>query len=59
MPLPSSPARRAYTVGYELSDGEAALYKSVTDYVRIPETYVWRLGPGAETAGTGPAIPVG
>jgi hypothetical protein len=26
--------RRAYTVGYKLSDAEAALYKSVTDYVR-------------------------
>jgi SNF2 family DNA or RNA helicase len=28
------PERRAYTVGYKLSDSEAALYKSVTDYVR-------------------------
>lgn len=28
------PERRAYTVSYELSDAEAALYKEVTDYVR-------------------------
>jgi len=31
---PLFPERRAYTVGYKLSDAEAALYKSVTDYVR-------------------------
>ena len=31
---PLFPERRAYTVSYKLSDGEAALYKSVTDYVR-------------------------
>ena len=31
---PLFPERRAYTVGYKLSDGEASLYKSVTDYVR-------------------------
>src|SRR5713101_1172367 len=28
------PERRAYTVGYKLSLGEADLYKQVTDYVR-------------------------
>jgi hypothetical protein len=28
---PLFPARRAYTISYEMSDGEAALYKSVTD----------------------------
>jgi superfamily II DNA or RNA helicase len=28
------PERRAYTVNYSLSDGEADLYKEVTDYVR-------------------------
>jgi hypothetical protein len=28
------PERRAYTVGYKLSDLEAQLYKEVTDYVR-------------------------
>ncbi|MGO9275689.1 MAG: helicase-related protein [Terriglobia bacterium] len=28
------PERWAYTVGYKLSDAEASLYKSVTDYVR-------------------------
>lgn len=28
------PERRAYTVSYPLSDGEAELYKEVTDYVR-------------------------
>ena len=28
------PERRAYTVNYSLSDGEADLYKDVTDYVR-------------------------
>lgn len=28
------PERRAYTVGYKLSDAEAGLYKDVTDYVR-------------------------
>ena len=31
---PLFPERRAYTVSYELSDAEAALYKEVTDYVR-------------------------
>ena len=31
---PLFPERRAYTVGYKLCDAEAALYKSVTDYVR-------------------------
>lgn len=31
---PLFPERLAYTVTYDLSDGEAALYKAVTDYVR-------------------------
>jgi SNF2 family DNA or RNA helicase len=31
---PLFPERRAYTVSYKLSNAEAALYKSVTDYVR-------------------------
>lgn len=31
---PLFPERLAYTVAYDLSDGEAALYKAVTDYVR-------------------------
>lgn len=31
---PLFPERRAYTVTYTLSDGEAALYQKVTDYVR-------------------------
>ncbi len=31
---PLFPERRAYTVKYALSDGEAELYKRVTDYVR-------------------------
>ena len=31
---PLFPERRAYTVNYALSDGEAELYKLVTDYVR-------------------------
>ena len=31
---PLFPERRAYTVNYALSDGEADLYKGVTDYVR-------------------------
>jgi SNF2 family DNA or RNA helicase len=31
---PLFPERRAYTVSYTLSDGEAQLYKEVTDYVR-------------------------
>jgi len=31
---PLFPERRAYTVGFKLSDAEATLYKSVTDYVR-------------------------
>lgn len=31
---PLFPERRAYTVNYPLSDGEAELYKQVTDYVR-------------------------
>lgn len=31
---PLFPERRAYTVNYKLSDGEAQLYKDVTEYVR-------------------------
>ena len=31
---PLFPERKAYTVPYKLSDGEAQLYKAVTDYVR-------------------------
>jgi len=31
---PLFPPRRAYTVHYDLSDGEARLYEAVTDYVR-------------------------
>jgi superfamily II DNA or RNA helicase len=31
---PLFPERRAYTVNYTLSDGEAELYRDVTDYVR-------------------------
>jgi SNF2 family DNA or RNA helicase len=31
---PLFPERRAYTVGYDLSDGEARLYEAVTSYVR-------------------------
>ncbi|GAB6876736.1 helicase-related protein [Thermaerobacter litoralis] len=31
---PLFPERKAYTVAYQLSDGEAALYKAVTEYVR-------------------------
>ncbi|HWG46497.1 MAG TPA: helicase-related protein [Gemmataceae bacterium] len=31
---PLFPERKAYTVNYALSDGEAELYKEVTDYVR-------------------------
>src|ERR1041385_8317413 len=31
---PLFPPRIAYTVAYDLSDGEAQLYKEVTDYVR-------------------------
>src|SRR5450432_748060 len=31
---PLFPERRAYTVSYKLSDAEASVYKSVTDYVR-------------------------
>ena len=31
---PLFPERRAYTVGYKLTEPEAALYKEVTDYVR-------------------------
>ncbi|MFO0906455.1 MAG: helicase-related protein [Pirellulales bacterium] len=31
---PLFPERRAYTVNYALSDGEAQLYREVTDYVR-------------------------
>ena len=31
---PLFPERKAYTVGYKLSNAEAALYKSVTEYVR-------------------------
>lgn len=31
---PLFPERRAYTINYKLSDAEAALYESVTDYVK-------------------------
>ncbi len=40
---PLFPERRAYTVKYELSDAEAALYTAVTDYVREEMNRVERL----------------
>jgi superfamily II DNA or RNA helicase len=39
---PLFPERRAYTVKYELSDGEAALYAAVTEYVRTEMNRVQR-----------------
>ena len=43
---PLFPERRAYTVGYKLSDAEATLYKAVTDYVREEFTRADSLGEG-------------
>lgn len=40
---PLFPERRAYTVQYELSDGEARLYDAVTEYVRTEMNRVDRL----------------
>lgn len=43
---PLFPERRAYTVKYELSDGEAALYTAVTEYVRTEMNRVQRFAEG-------------
>src|SRR5438045_9519461 len=43
---PLFPERRAYTVGYKLSDAEATLYKAVTDYVRDEFNRADSLGEG-------------
>ncbi len=43
---PLFPERRAYTVGYKLSDAEASLYKAVTDYVREEFNRADSLGEG-------------
>lgn len=43
---PLFPERRAYTVKYELSDGEAALYAAVTEYVRTEMNRVQRFAEG-------------
>jgi SNF2 family DNA or RNA helicase len=43
---PLFPERRAYTVGYKLSDAEATLYKAVTDYVREEFNRADSLGEG-------------
>src|ERR1700691_1330556 len=43
---PLFPERRAYTVGYRLSDAEATLYKAVTDYVREEFNRADSLGEG-------------
>lgn len=43
---PLFPERRARTVKYELSDGEAALYTAVTEYVRTEMNRVKRFAEG-------------
>lgn len=43
---PLFPERRAYTVKYELSEGEAALYTAVTEYVRTEMNRVQRFAEG-------------
>lgn len=43
---PLFPERRAYTVKYELSPKEAALYSAVTDYVRTEMNRVQRFADG-------------
>ena len=43
---PLFPERRAYTVKYELSEGEAALYAAVTEYVRTEMNRVQRFAEG-------------
>jgi superfamily II DNA or RNA helicase len=43
---PLFPERRAYTVKYELSDGEAQLYGAVTEYVRSEMNRVQRFAEG-------------
>ena len=42
---PLFPERRAYTVKYELSEEEAALYSEVTEYVRTEMNRVQRFAP--------------
>lgn len=46
---PLFPERIAYTVNYDLSDGEAKLYSSVTDYVRDEFNRAERLEEGHKT----------
>src|ERR1700691_6713143 len=48
---PLFPERRAYTVGYRLSDAEATLYKAVTDYVREEFNRADSLGEGRKGTG--------
>jgi superfamily II DNA or RNA helicase len=43
---PLFPERRAYTVKYELSEAEAALYAAVTEYVRTEMNRVQRFAEG-------------
>src|SRR5215211_2031997 len=52
---PLFPERRAYTVNYALSDGEAALYEAVTNYVRTEMGKADQL-PGARKGSVGFAL---
>lgn len=58
---PLFPERRAYTVTYRLSDGEAALYEAVTGYVREEMNRADRLaaeGEGARRTSVGFALTI-
>lgn len=53
---PLFPERRAYTVNYKLSDKEAALYTSVTDYVKEEMNKADRLIDGSRKGTVGFAL---
>ncbi len=53
---PLFPERRAYTVNYRLSDLEAALYASVTDYVKEQFNLAERLADGGRKGTVGFAL---
>lgn len=55
---PLFPERRAYTVSYELSDLEAALYEQVTDYVRTEFNRADELGEDGRRGTIGFALTV-
>ncbi len=55
---PLFPERRAYTIDYALSDGEAKLYRAVTEYVREEFNRADRLESGSHRGTVGFALTV-